>query len=96
VNAANAALITGLGALLGLAAGVGPAAGYVGYSVSVGWRVPWAALLGIVVVPPVLAVAVAAVLLTPRDRPLRLTLRGSAGPPAPAGGLRFPAAGRAW
>jgi putative ABC transport system permease protein len=55
INAAQAAVIVSTGAVLGLAAGIGPAAGYIGYSANVQWRAPWLALALIVVVPPVLA-----------------------------------------
>ena len=59
IRAVQAALIVGTGAFLGLLAGIGPAAGYVGYSVEVSWHTPWPALLLVVLTPPVLATALA-------------------------------------
>lgn len=53
--AMQAAIIVGLGAVLGLLAGIGPAAGFVGYSTELRWHTPWFALLLIVAVPAVLA-----------------------------------------
>ncbi|MGC4892784.1 FtsX-like permease family protein [Micromonospora sp. DT31] len=52
VTAAQSALIAGLGALLGVLAGIGPAAAYVGYSTDAHWHTPWLALLLIAVTPP--------------------------------------------
>ena len=60
ITATQAALIVGLGTALGLLAGIGPAAGYIGYSTEVHWHTPWRALLLIGLVPPVLATLVAA------------------------------------
>ena len=45
ITAVQAALIVGIGAFLGLLAGIGPATGYVGYSVEVSWHTPSPALL---------------------------------------------------
>lgn len=62
MSAAQAGVVVGLGAPLGLLAGLGPAAGYVAYRVDVDWRTPWSALLLLVVVPPVVAMALAGVM----------------------------------
>ncbi|MER7001500.1 FtsX-like permease family protein [Dactylosporangium sp. NPDC000555] len=60
IRAGQAVLIAGLAIPLGLAAGIGPAAGYVAYNVEVDWHTPWLALLLVVAVPPVLATILAA------------------------------------
>lgn len=67
IATAQAAVIVGLGAALGLLAGIGPAAGYVGYSTEVRWHTPWHALLLIVFVPPLLGTLFAGLLT--RGRP---------------------------
>ncbi|MEV6925818.1 ABC transporter permease [Dactylosporangium sp. NPDC051485] len=60
IRAGQAALIVGLATPLGLAAGIGPAAGYVAYNVETNWHTPWLALLLVVAVPPMLATILAA------------------------------------
>lgn len=55
ITAAQAAVIVGLGAPLGLLAGIGPAAGYVAYNIEADWHTPWGQLLLIVAGPPLLA-----------------------------------------
>ncbi|SCF16694.1 FtsX-like permease family protein [Micromonospora chokoriensis] len=59
ITVTQALVIAGVGAVLGLIAGIGPAAAYVSYSTELRWHVPWTALLIIVLVPPALAMAVA-------------------------------------
>jgi putative ABC transport system permease protein len=68
MTAAHAAVIVGLGALLGLAIGIVPAAGLIGYSTSLEWRTPWLSLAAVVVAVP-LAATLLAGLLT-RTRPV--------------------------
>ncbi|MFV2022804.1 FtsX-like permease family protein [Micromonospora sp. LOL_023] len=69
ITAAQALVIVGVGAVLGLIAGIGPAAAYVSYSTELRWHVPWIALLIIVLGPPALA-TVAAVRLARGELPL--------------------------
>lgn len=59
IAAAQAGFIVGAGTLLGLIAGIGPAAAYVGFHVELRWHVPWPTLLAVVLVPPVLAIVAA-------------------------------------
>ncbi|GAB3840685.1 hypothetical protein GCM10029963_09810 [Micromonospora andamanensis] len=54
ITAAQSALIAGIGALLGLLAGLGPAAAYISYSINAQWHTPWLALLLIAATPPAL------------------------------------------
>ncbi|MFG2042484.1 FtsX-like permease family protein [Dactylosporangium sp. NPDC048998] len=60
IRAGQAALIVGLATPLGLAAGIGPAVGYVAYNVETNWHTPWLALLLVVALPPVVATVLAA------------------------------------
>ncbi|MFD2764699.1 FtsX-like permease family protein [Micromonospora eburnea] len=62
ITRAQALLIVGPGALLGLLAGIGPAAGFIGYSTETRWHTPWPALLLITTVPPALAALAAGIL----------------------------------
>lgn len=62
ITRAQALLIVGPGALLGLLAGIGPAASFIGYSTETHWQTPWPALLLITTVPPALATVVAGAL----------------------------------
>ena len=54
ITATQSALIAGLGAILGLLAGIGPAAAYISYSTNAHWHTPWLALLLIAAAPPAL------------------------------------------
>ncbi|MET7952037.1 FtsX-like permease family protein [Micromonospora sp. NPDC005324] len=54
ITAAQSALIAGNGALLGLLAGLGPAAAYISYSTNAHWHTPWLALFLIAATPPAL------------------------------------------
>ncbi|WP_213451987.1 FtsX-like permease family protein [Rhizomonospora bruguierae] len=56
---AQALLIVGPGALLGVLAGLGTAAGFIGYSTETHWQTPWSALLLITTAPPALAALIA-------------------------------------
>ncbi|MEU3453690.1 ABC transporter permease [Micromonospora sp. NPDC006766] len=62
ITIAQALLIVGPGALLGLLAGIGPAAGFIGHSTETHWQTPWAALLLVTTVPPALATLIAGIL----------------------------------
>jgi putative ABC transport system permease protein len=62
ITMAQAALIVGPGALLGLLAGIGPAAGFIGYGTETHWQTPWPALLLITTAPPALAALIAGIL----------------------------------
>lgn len=66
IAAAQAGSIVGLGTLLGVAAGIAPATGYVAYSVSSEWQWPWVPLAIGVCAGPLLAVAGAALLTRTR------------------------------
>jgi putative ABC transport system permease protein len=54
ITANQSALIAGIGALLGLLAGIGPAAAYISYSTNAHWHTPWLTLLLITGTPPAL------------------------------------------
>ncbi|MEO3928170.1 FtsX-like permease family protein [Micromonosporaceae bacterium B7E4] len=71
IRAAQAAVVVGLGAPLGLLAGLGPAAGYVAFNSAADWQTPWSRLLLVVVVPPVLATLLAGIPVRTRSRPVR-------------------------
>ncbi|MFG3702302.1 FtsX-like permease family protein [Micromonospora sp. NPDC047620] len=62
ITTAQALLIVGAGALLGLLAGIGPAASFIGYSTETHWQTPWPALLLITTAPPALATLSAGIL----------------------------------
>jgi len=68
MTAAQAAVIVGLGAPLGLAVGIVPAAGLIAYSTSLKWQMPWLPLAASVIAVP-LAATVFASLLT-KTRPV--------------------------
>ncbi|MFC6023228.1 ABC transporter permease [Plantactinospora solaniradicis] len=67
ITAAQAAVVVGLGAPLGLLAGIGPAAGYVAFDAGADWQTPWGRLLLVVAVPAALATLLAATFV--RTRP---------------------------
>ncbi|MEQ4301939.1 ABC transporter permease [Plantactinospora sp. B6F1] len=71
IVAAQAAVVAGLGAPLGLLAGLGPAAGYVAFNTSAHWRTPWLYLLLLALLPPVLATVLAGAFTRTRAIPLR-------------------------
>lgn len=64
--AAQAGLIVGLGALLGVAAGIAPAAGMVAFRGDLSWQVPWLPLTLTVLVAPALAVLLTTVFTRPQ------------------------------
>jgi len=66
IAAAQAGLIVGIGALLGVAGGIAPAAGLVAFRRDLEWHVPWLPLVITVLVAPALAVAATALLTRPR------------------------------
>jgi len=72
IAAAQAGLIVGIGAILGVVGGIAPAAGMVAFRDNLEWRVPWLPLAITVLVAPVVAVLATAVLTRPR---LTLTRR---------------------
>ncbi|GAA4724068.1 FtsX-like permease family protein [Phytohabitans rumicis] len=66
IAAAQAGLIVGLGALLGVAGGIAPAAGMVAFRRDLAWQVPWLPLAITVLAAPVLAVVATTLLTRPR------------------------------
>jgi putative ABC transport system permease protein len=72
IAAAQAGLIVGIGAILGVVGGMAPAAGMVAFRDNLEWRVPWLPLAITVLVAPVVAVLATAALTRPR---LALTRR---------------------
>ncbi|GAA3780382.1 hypothetical protein GCM10022225_80840 [Plantactinospora mayteni] len=68
IRAGQAAVVVGLGAPLGLLAGLGPAAGYVAFNSAADWHTPWGRLLLVVLVPPVVATLLAGTLVRTRVR----------------------------
>jgi len=66
VAGAQAGLIVGIGALLGLLGGIAPAAGMVAFRADLDWRVPWLPLVLTIVVVPALAIAGTALFTRPR------------------------------
>ncbi|MFC0531845.1 FtsX-like permease family protein [Phytohabitans kaempferiae] len=66
IAAAQAGLIVGIGAALGVVGGIAPAAGMVAFRDNLAWRIPWLPLAITVVLAPVAAVLFAAVLTRPR------------------------------
>ncbi|MEU8262077.1 ABC transporter permease [Micromonospora sp. NPDC048999] len=62
ITMAQALLIVGPGALLGLLAGIGPAAGFIGHSTETHWQTPWPALLLVTTAPPTLATLIAGII----------------------------------
>lgn len=74
IRAGQATLIVGLATPFGLAAGIGPAVGYVAYNVETNWHTPWLTMLLLVAVPPILATTLAAL---PSGRRLELTRRAT-------------------
>ncbi|MFU8853353.1 FtsX-like permease family protein [Micromonospora sp. SL1-18] len=74
ITMAQALLIVGLGALLGLLAGIGPAAGFIGYNTETHWQTPWPALLLIATAPPALATLIAGILARGRPPLTRRTI----------------------
>jgi putative ABC transport system permease protein len=66
IAAAQSGLIVGLGALLGAAGGIAPAAGMVAFRTDLSWQVPWLPLTVAVVAAPLLAVLATTVLTRPR------------------------------
>ncbi|MDG4788270.1 ABC transporter permease [Micromonospora sp. WMMD1102] len=73
ITAAQAAVVAGLGAPLGVLAGLGPAAGYVAFNTSAHWRTPWLYLLLLGLLPPVVATVLAGVFTGSRPLPVRRT-----------------------
>ncbi|MFI5492380.1 FtsX-like permease family protein [Actinoplanes sp. NPDC051859] len=69
IGAAQAALIVGVGAPLGLLAGIGPAAGYVAYNVTLSWRTPWL-MLALVLLVPVVSASIVATMVNRTVQPL--------------------------
>jgi putative ABC transport system permease protein len=61
IRALQAMLVSGVASPLGVIAGVGPAIGYVSYSARLTWHTPWLPLMGVVLIPPLLATAIGAV-----------------------------------
>ncbi|HEX8631616.1 MAG TPA: FtsX-like permease family protein [Catenuloplanes sp.] len=74
IAAVQAGVIVGLGTLLGTAAGVLPAAGYIAHDVGIDWHPPWLPLLLTVAVAPALATALAGAL---SRAPANLTQRAN-------------------
>lgn len=68
ITAAQAAVVVGLGAPLGLLAGIGPAAGYVAFDAGADWQTPYGRLLLVVAAPAALATLLAGVFV--RTRPV--------------------------
>lgn len=66
IAAAQAGLLVGIGVLLGVVAGVAPAAGMVAFRRDLEWQLPWLPLTVTVLVTPVLAVLATALLTRPR------------------------------
>ncbi|MEH1129075.1 FtsX-like permease family protein [Micromonospora sp. CPCC 206061] len=66
IAAAQAGLIVGLGAVLGVAGGIAPAAGMVAFRRDLEWHVPWLPLVVTILVAPALAVLLTALLTRPR------------------------------
>jgi putative ABC transport system permease protein len=66
IAAAQAGLIVGIGAILGVVGGIAPAAGMVAFRSNLEWRVPWLPLAITVLVAPILAVLATAILTRPR------------------------------
>jgi putative ABC transport system permease protein len=66
IAAAQAGLIVGIGATLGVVGGIAPAAGLVAFRDNLEWRVPWLPLAITVLVAPVVAVLATALLTRPR------------------------------
>ncbi|WP_344406960.1 ABC transporter permease, partial [Dactylosporangium fulvum] len=66
IAAAQAGLIVSIGALLGVAGGIAPAAGMVAFRRDLEWQVPWLPLVLTMLVTPMLAVAATALLTRPR------------------------------
>jgi putative ABC transport system permease protein len=66
IAAAQAGLIVGIGAILGVVGGIAPAAGMVAFRDNLEWRVPWLPLAITVLVAPILAVLATALLTRPR------------------------------
>jgi putative ABC transport system permease protein len=66
IAAAQAGLIVGIGAILGVVGGIAPAAGMVAFRDNLEWRVPWLPLAITVLVAPVVAVLATALLTRPR------------------------------
>lgn len=64
--AAQAGLIVGLGALLGVGAGIAPAAGMVAIRRDLAWEVPWLPLALTILVAPALAIVLTALLTRPQ------------------------------
>jgi putative ABC transport system permease protein len=64
--AAQAGLIVGLGALLGVAGGIAPAAGMVAFRSDLDWQIPWLPLSLTIVVAPVLAILLTTLFTRPR------------------------------
>ncbi|MGN9909345.1 FtsX-like permease family protein [Phytohabitans sp. LJ34] len=66
IAAAQAGLIVGIGAILGVVGGIAPAAGMVAFRSNLEWRVPWLPLAITVLVAPIVAVLATALLTRPR------------------------------
>jgi putative ABC transport system permease protein len=66
IAAAQAGLIVGIGAILGVVGGIAPAAGMIAFRDNLEWRVPWLPLAITVLVAPVVAVLATALLTRPR------------------------------
>jgi putative ABC transport system permease protein len=66
IAAAQAGLIVGVGAVLGVVGGIAPAAGMVAFRRDLEWHVPWLPLVVTVLVAPALAVLLTAVFTRPR------------------------------
>ncbi|GIF77819.1 membrane protein [Asanoa siamensis] len=73
ITANQSALIAGLGALLGLVAGIGPAAAYISYSTNAHWHTPWLVLLVIVATPPALTTVLTGLLTQGKPLLIRRT-----------------------
>ncbi|MCX5122080.1 ABC transporter permease [Micromonospora sp. NBC_00362] len=73
ITAAQSALIAGIGAVLGLLAGLGPAAAYISYSINAHWHTPWLALLLIAATPPALTTFLTGLLTRGQPRLTRRT-----------------------
>jgi putative ABC transport system permease protein len=59
-------MIVGLGAVLGVAGGIAPAAGMVALRRNLAWQVPWLPLALTIVAAPVLAIVLTTLLTRPR------------------------------